>query len=219
MGKGCLIALGVALVLGVVAVVGVVLLARTAKNEISERAGIDLSFPDECPFLDTKAASDAIGEPMTVSPLGPLDELVEVAFDGRFLDDGQACLVSSEGEGATVTGRVIRAEVGDAESRYAEIREAAGVPFTDDKGDGLKVVAGSDFDHDVEGVGDEAFCSTVSGTFFNGVFARKGDTLVYATFVAGADVEARTEENGASTFLSEANCERGAALAKEILDR
>jgi hypothetical protein len=210
------VALGVAAVLGIVAVAAVVFVGRRVVDKASD-AGFDLSLPGDCSFVDANKASDALGAPVQVTSLGVFDVVTEAAFDGRFLTEGKACLVVSDGQG-DISGRVVVADVGDGEARYAEIRERAEVAPTDNRGEGLSVVSGADFHRDVDGVGDEAFCSSVSGGFFNGVLARKGDKLVYATFVvASADVDARSEPNGATTFLNEANCERGAALAKAVL--
>jgi hypothetical protein len=137
-----------------------------------------------CPYLSNAEAEALFGSGATAQSLnGFLGGSMKVVLDTRVLGDVTGCVVYS-GESAAV--RVARTDGGHA--RYVQERKLADTQ-TQDRGNGLSVERESYVLHDLEGVGDEGFCTTLLGDGQSGALVRKGDVLVYVS-VTNASLDA-----------------------------
>ncbi|MBI4940895.1 MAG: hypothetical protein HY830_09115 [Actinobacteria bacterium] len=209
--KVALVAGGVLLVLGVVVVVAVVLGVRWLGNQAS-----DFVEPGSCEITSDAVVSEALGTPITLEKGTGLGGLVSGIIDDRVLSDAPSCWGSASGEdsGALLV-RVAVVRGGDAAARFqAEVKQAKGVVVssTDDgEGTSTTVETSPYYGTAVEGIGDEAFCTSLGLTGTVGILVRSGDDLVYAS--AGG-----TPDGTATDLLDEtAGCERARKLASAVL--
>jgi hypothetical protein len=180
--RGCIVAAAIAFAaLGVIVVVGIVVAGFFA-NRVADKV---IGETKPCPFLTDDDASAAFGKGTTARKLSGISNVL-VVIDARVMPNDPSCaLVRDESSSSGGIGRIARYEGGDAPSRYGEERtKAKGI--SEDRGNGVTVTTDEYFNKDVDGVGDEAFCTTSSGVGA-GMLARDGDTLVYVSVVSDVD--------------------------------
>lgn len=210
-GKVALVAGGVLLVLGVVVVVAVVIGVRWLGNKATE-----FVEPGSCEITSDAVVSEALGTPITLEKGTGLGGLVSGIIDARVLADAPSCWGSAAGEdsgGLLVRVAVVRG--GDAAARFqAEVKQAKGVVVSStDDGEGTSTTVETTpyYGTAVEGIGDEAFCTSLGLTGTVGILVRSGEDLVYAS-VGG------TPDGTATDLLDEtAGCERARKLASAVL--
>ena len=177
------------------------------------------AIDQDCPFLSDAAASEAIGGNADASLMtGLYDATIGLVADKRALTDDQDCIVL-DGQKAYLV-RVAFHEGGDAQEVFARERTKA-QPVTVDQGGGLSTTSEGYDGGDVAGLGDEAFCTTISPAIMGGVLVRQGDRVVYVSVGApteGASVldmqPAPGEDNG---LLSPTLCSIAQDVARQVL--
>ncbi len=111
------------------------------------------------------------------------------------------CWVTGDPSGTT--GRIAKYSGSDAAARFKSEVDAAN--------NGLY------FDTAVPGVGDEAFCTQLSIAGSVGVLARKGDTLVYASFLDPSILADPSFALGQNGLTSPTGCAASAKVAAALL--
>ena len=180
MARGCLVAAALAFAAIVVSGVIGVLVVGVAVNRASDKVIGDLG---PCPFLSDEEASAAFGSGTTAQKLEGVSRVL-VIIDARVMSNDPSCALS-RGDASGGIGRIARYRGVRARARYDEERtKARGV--TEDRGGGVTVTSDDYFNKDVEGIGDEAFCTTSSGVGA-GILVRERNTLVYVSVVSDVD--------------------------------
>jgi len=197
-------AIGVAGVIGLV-VVGGIWFSNKVQNAVEVK---------DCPFLAQDQAKNVFGPDAEVQSLSGFYKLtLGVVLDNRGLPDAPSCVVT-QGEGAAVS-RIARSTGGKAV--YDQNRQAAN-PVSEDRGGGITVTREGWFADDVQGLGDEAFCtaSDLSGSV--GVLARSGDTVWYVSMQASPDFNPGELEAGEDGVIrNPAACQRAVEVAHALI--
>lgn len=216
--SGCLkIALILAAIGGVLLILLVAALVILG-NKLAESVGLDENgnVGQACSFLsDADLQSVVGGDAQALKLSGLLDVSLGLVLDKRVLTDADDCYISGTGNAAI--GRVARYQGGDAAARFQLEREAA-QPVTEDKGNGLSVTNEGYFAGDVQGVGDEAFCTGFSAGVQAGVLVRRGDTLAYVSLTGPTNqavTDMQAAENG--VIYSPTICQEAQQVAAKIL--
>ena len=172
--KGCLIAGAILVVIGIIAVAGLIFLTGQIAGDIVEPDG----SLKACPLISNERLSDALDTEVQALPLvGIWDTIMGSFLDKRALPDAEDCWIAYGSDTSTsattdsATGRLARSVGGDASGAFRQEKEKA-------NRDGY-------FAADVSGLGDEAFCTSVSEIGWVGVLARSGDRLVYVSLITG----------------------------------
>ena len=172
--KGCLIAGAILVVIGIIAVAGLIFLGGQIAGDIVEPDG----SLKACPLISNERLSDALDTEVQALPLvGIWDTIMGSFLDKRALPDAEDCWIAYGSDTSTsattdsATGRLARSVGGDASGAFRQEKEKA-------NRDGY-------FAADVSGLGDEAFCTSVSEIGWVGVLARSGDRLVYVSLITG----------------------------------
>jgi hypothetical protein len=185
--KACLI-IGVILV--VLAILAVVALGIFV-NRVAESVGVDSNgnIGTPCPFISNSDLSSAIGsQAESLQLTGFFDATIGLVLDKRVLPNADDCWVTSNDstDASAAIGRMARYQGSDAAAVFAQEKKNA-QPTSQDQGGGITLENPGYFAGDVQGFGDEAFCtdSTISGQ--TGVLVRKGDTLLYVSVFGSCD--------------------------------
>jgi hypothetical protein len=206
-----------AAVLGVLAIVAVGALVIGAKW-LSDN--VDEVFGGDCTLLTKERASQVFGREVDAFGLGTVtDAVVGLALDKRALDGEPSCALSSSTD--SFIARIARYTGGDAARKFRADRASAN-PQTEDRGGGLSVTREGWYGYDVEGLGDEAFCTTADLSGAVGVLARRGDTVVYVSITDGAAIASAGGDLKATAdgkLISRSSCDRAAAVVKVLLTR
>ncbi|MFM7536142.1 MAG: hypothetical protein ACKO91_10185 [Acidimicrobiales bacterium] len=209
-----LIGLAVLGMLGLIAVGALVIGAKWLSDNVDE------VFGGDCTLVTKERASQLFGKDVEVFGLGAVtDAVVGLALDKRALDGETSCVVN--GSKDTFVARVARYTGTDAARKFRADRARAN-PQTEDRGGGLSVTREGWFGYAVDGIGDEAFCTTADLAGAVGVLARRGDTVVYVSITdvavvasAGGDLQATAD----GKVISRSSCDRAAAVARVLLSR
>jgi len=212
--KALLIGLAVLGVFAFIAVGALVIGAKWLSDNVDEVIGGD------CTLVTKERASQLFGRDVDAFGLGSVtDAVVGLVLDKRALDGETSCAIS--GSKDSFIARVARYTGPDAAKKFRADRARAN-PQTEDRGGGLSVTREGWFGYDVEGLGDEAFCTTVDLAGAVGVLARRGDTVVYVSTTDGAAVASADGDLKATAdgkLVSRSSCDRAAAVAKVLLTR
>ncbi len=157
---------------------------------------------NECAFVSSADASDALGVEVGAVPLGGLvDATVGQILDKRVIPDAEECWVV--GGSTATTGRIARQVGDDASGSFNAARATA--------------IASAYFAGDVSGLGDQAFCTGMSEAESFGVLVLRGDTLVYVSLIdpAVAGLDRQTNSDGVVT--SPKTCALAQEVAKKVL--
>jgi len=199
-GKGCIIALAIVGFIIVLGGVGLLLALGVFADKVK-----DAATAKQCTYLSNSQAKDAVGGDPEVVQLTGLIALGNIVLDTRVLPDADGCWIQQNDSSTGYTGRTAKGSGG--KSAYdAALTAARGT--TEDRGGGLSVETMGYYLKDVDGVGDEAFCTAPELIGSSGVLVRKGDTLVYVS-VTGTD--------SAQQGSADQNCEVAVKVAKKIL--
>jgi hypothetical protein len=149
---------------------------------------------------------------------GLYDATIGLVADKRALTDDQDCIIL-DGQRAYLV-RVALHQGGDAQQVFANERKKA-QPVTVDQGGGLSTTSEGYDGGDVSGLGDEAFCTTISPAIMGGVLVRQGDRVVYVSVGAEAEgaspidlAPASGDDNG---LLSPTLCSIAQDVARQVL--
>jgi hypothetical protein len=194
-GSGCSTALVVLIGVAVVAVVAGTAAIRWISNEIGDQAD-RLRSGVQCEFLTDEQASQVIDGANAVG-LGGITSVAGRALDRRVLRDAPSCLVSGGGR----IGRVARQVSEDARSVFDTERAAA---------------RQGDYDAGAAGIGDEAFCTDLTGSGAAGVLVRDGNVLVYASISPEAAAPSLGTDSPTSQ-VAKRSCGTAQQLARAVL--
>lgn len=182
--KACLVVglIGVALL--VVGVVAAVILGGRLVGEIADNP--DGFFGGPCPIADPSEVSEAVGAPVDVFELeGFMGGTMDLLLDKRLLPAAPDCYaVGDDG----FIGR-IAVEDGDGQTVFDEARRVAEESF---------------LERELAGIGDEAFCTTVSESGSSGVLVRWGERVAYVSVADG------------NAFAPASSCELATAVARTL---
>jgi hypothetical protein len=155
-------------------------------NAVGNKAK-DIVGGGDCSLVSNEAAGKALGQTISLQKGTGLGGLVSGIIDSRVLPKAPDCWGTTDSAGGS-SGVLVRIAVqkgGDASGTFQnEVKQAKGV-VVKKEGD-ITVESSSYYGKAVQGLGDEAFCTTLALTGTVGVLVRKGDELVYAS--VGADL-------------------------------
>jgi hypothetical protein len=218
--SGCVKALIIVGVLLIVLIIAVVFAFEALfRNFVGSDLEGDGSLA-ECQLLpDDEARAVLGGSADAIELSGFFDASIGFIIDKRVLADAPDCWVT-EGSAAYIA-RVARYDGTDAATVFAAEREAAQA-VTDDQGGGINVIQSGYDAGDAPGIGDEAFCTGISGgAIMAGVVVRQGGTVVYVS--VGPPNEGDTSvpdmqplDDG--TVAAPGLCALAQDLAREVLD-
>jgi hypothetical protein len=216
-----MVALVVVLVLFIGGAVAVGFALHWAGSKVNDTVdnAIGAGTGGPCPYVSNADATEALGTDATATYYSGVFTFMNIT-DARVLADQPSCVMTetaSTTQGMPGLGRAVKYAGGDAAGRYQqELTKAKGV--TEEKGNGLSVSTESYFNKDVPGLGDEAFCTTSSGTLA-GVLARKGDTLVYVAVTRAGETPGLNLDDPSNPKMStdDAACDASVTLARKIL--
>lgn len=209
LSRGCLISIIVVAVVLVLGVGGCFVAVGVVGKKASD--SLEDAFTEKpCTIITSKQASDVLGSDYEAVQVKGVNTIMNIALDTRVLPDADACWVRLSDD--TEDGYTIRvAQQGGGSSKFAkELENAKGT--TEDAGGGLSLESSSYFSKMVEGVGDEAFCTSSDFVGSSGVLVRDGDTL---TYVSGA-AQSSSDES-IPTIDDDANCDLAVKVAKKII--
>jgi hypothetical protein len=182
--KACLIVGLIGLALVVVGIVAAVILGGRIVSEIAEDP--DAFFGGPCPIADSFAVSEAVGQPVELFALeGFMGGTMDALLDRRLLPDAPDCYaIGDDG----FVARIAVDPTGGIQA-FDEARDLAEASF---------------LERDLPGVGDEAFCTSVSATGSSGVLVRWGDQVAYVSIA---------DDN---TFNPSSRCDLALAIADAL---
>jgi hypothetical protein len=132
----------------------------------------------DCSFMsDTDARTIFGGNADAIELSGLYDASIGLIIDKRVLSNAPDCWVT-EGDKAYIA-RIALYQGGDASSLF-QAEKTAAEPTSDDQG-GVTIENPGYLAGEVAGLGDEAFCTDISGAIMAGVLVRQGDRLVYVS--------------------------------------
>lgn len=175
--KACLI---VGVILVILAIVAFLLLWWAGSSFVGG-LGIDSSGNlKDCSIVSSKQLQPLLGPDTEAHPLSGLaNTALGLTLDKRVLADADNCYVLSGASDSTT----------QASGGYGRIAKYSGLDASsvfDKEQSGAKT--GQYFAIDVPGAGDQAFCTGWSEKFpATGALVRKGNDLVYVSFLIGAD--------------------------------
>jgi hypothetical protein len=212
--KACLIVAVLGIVLVAVLVIGFVFIVNRAVQETGINSDGSIGTP--CGIISDADLSSALGsEASAVELTGLFDLSIGFVLDKRVLPDAHDCWITSDGSNAI--GRIARYDGGDAASVFAQERQNA-EPTSQDQGNGLSIESSGYFGGDVQGLGDEAFCTGVTLTGQAGVLVRKGDTLVYVSMSSPADdTTPNFDSTDQGVVTAPTICDQAQEVARAIL--
>ena len=177
------------------------------------------SIGADCPYLSDAEAREVLGGQADASvSSGLFDATIGLIADKRVLADADDCLVF-DGQRAYLV-RIAVHQGGDAAQVFAQERQSA-QPVTVDQGGGLSTTRSGYDGGSVSGLGDEAFCTSVSPAFMGGVLVHQGDRDVYVTVGAQPDPQAPidlTPTEGDNEPVSPSLCQIAQDVARAVLD-
>lgn len=139
----------------------------------------------DCRLVSADDVNSAMNGQFDLIQLGGLTSIATPVLDSRVIADGTTCWATETGDSATPRlVRIAKLDSGDAAARFQQEKTLAqGV--SQDQGGGITVSTSAYFNRDVDGFGDEAFCTTTDMTGASGVLVRRGGTLVYVSLTSG----------------------------------
>jgi hypothetical protein len=181
--RACLIAAGILVVVAIVGAIALSLFVGRIVQEVQDNP--DAVFGGECQLVSSAEVSDALGQDVQAFALEGLAEgTMGVLLDRRLLPDATDCWVIGE-DGTAARIAVVDA---DAETVFRNSRAEAEASF---------------LERDVQGFGDEAFCTTIDQQGSGGVLVRFGQRVVYVSMVA-------------QTFDEASVCDRAQLIARTL---
>ena len=133
----------------------------------------------DCSFLsDADARTIFGGNADAIDLSGLYDASIGLIIDKRVLSNAPDCWVT-EGDKAYIA-RIALYQGGDASSLF-QAEKTAAEPTSEDQGGGVSIENPGYLGSEVTGLGDEAFCTDISGAIMAGVLVRQGDRLVYVS--------------------------------------
>lgn len=201
---------GIVVVLGVLALLAFLFFGV---RRFVENVDAELSTSDSCEFITDEEASDALGVDVSVeSGDSALGSILGIIRDTRLLPDEPSCFISSDDSATQAWVSVY--EGGAAAEVFANAEDIADgqvVSSSSDASGSISVESDPFRGDDVDGLGDEAFCTDAGFSIFGGVLARSGNRVVYVSVLPLAD-------NQGSDVLDGSLCERAIPLARAVLD-
>ena len=181
--RACLIVGGILVVLVIVGGIALSIFVSQLVEQVQENP--DAILGGECELVTSAEVSDALGEDVEVLALeGFVDGTMGAILDKRLLPDATDCYVVSPGG---TTGRIAAVD-SDAETVFRNSRADAEASF---------------LYGDVDGIGDEAFCTTIDQQGSGGVMVRFDERVVYVSLVA-------------ESFDDTSVCETAQAIARTL---
>jgi hypothetical protein len=146
---------------------------------VSVAPGAGSANGGDCSFLsDADARTIFGGNADAIDLSGLYDASIGLIIDKRVLSNAPDCWVT-EGDRAYIA-RIALYQGGDASSLF-QAEKTAAEPTSDDQGGGVSIENPGYLASEVKGLGDEAFCTDISGAIMAGVLVRQGDRLVYVS--------------------------------------
>jgi hypothetical protein len=161
--KACLIVSGILVVIVIIGAIALSIFVGQIVEQVQENP--DAVFGGECQLVSSFEVSDALGEDVEVLALeGLADGTMGAILDKRLLPDATDCWVLGNG----TAGRIAVVDT-DAETVFRNSRAEAEASF---------------LYGDIQGIGDEAFCTTIDQQGSGGVLVRFDQRVVYVSMVA-----------------------------------
>ena len=161
--RACLIVGGILVVLLVIGGIAASIFIGQLVEQVQENP--DAVFGGECQLVSSIEVSDALREDVEVLALeGFADGTMGAILDKRLLPDATDCWVLGDG----TAGRIAVVDT-DAETVFRNSRAEAEASF---------------LYGDIDGIGDEAFCTTIDEQGSGGVLVRFDERVVYVSMVA-----------------------------------
>jgi hypothetical protein len=161
--RACLIVGGILVAAVIVGGIALSIFVGQIIEQVQENP--DAVFGGECQLVSAFEVGDALGQDVEVLALeGLADGTMGAILDKRLLPDATDCWILGDG----TTGRIAVVD-SDAETVFRNSRADAEASF---------------LYGDVDGIGDEAFCTTISQQGSGGVMVRFGERVVYVSLVA-----------------------------------
>lgn len=176
--KACLIVGAILVVLAIVAIVALYAAGSSFVGGLGVDSGGNLK---DCPIVSSAKLQTVLGPDTQASPLSGLaNSTVGLTLDKRVLPDAENCWVGSgTSEDTTQTsgafGRIAKYSGGDASSVFDKERSQA--------------ASGSYLAVDVPNAGDQAFCTGWSEYPATGALVRRGNDLVYVSFLLSSNLD------------------------------
>lgn len=209
-GNGCLKAcLIVGVILVVIAVIAVIALFAVGSSFVSG-LGVDSNGNlKDCSIVSTAQLQTVLGSDAQAAPLSGLaNSTIGATLDKRILPNADNCWVgagtspdSTQTSGAF--GRIAKYSGGDASSVFAQEKS--------------KADAGGYLAADVPGAGDEAFCTGWSDYPATGALVRKGNDLVYVSFLIGENFTFDQASGDTGILYSPSACQDAVKIAELAL--
>jgi hypothetical protein len=161
--RACLIVGGILIVILVVGGIALSFFVSQLVEQVQEDP--DAVFGGECELVSSFEVGDALRQDVEVLALeGLADGMMGSFLDKRLLPDATDCWILGDG----TTGRIAVVDT-DAETVFRTSRAEAEASF---------------LYGDIEGIGDEAFCTTIDQQGSGGVLVRFDQRVVYVSLVA-----------------------------------
>lgn len=176
-GKGCIIALVVVGVLIFLAIIGSIMAVTFFGKKASDTLN-DAITSKPCTIITSSEAGSVLGGSYESVQLKGFNSLGQVVLDNRVLPDADGCWIRPANGNDGAQGRVAKASGGSATFKN-ELTKAKGT--SQDQGNGVSIESLAYFSKDVDGLGDEAFCTDMSIVGSSGVVFRKGDSVYYVS--------------------------------------
>ncbi|MEI7743123.1 MAG: hypothetical protein WCK58_05145, partial [Chloroflexota bacterium] len=193
---------GILVVLGIIVAVLLGIFAQKLASSLPVNG--DGTFK-ACSFISNTQVESVIGSGAVAFPLdGFLGDIIKAPVDERLLKNADDCWILSD-PNTTDTGtfgRIARQDDGNAASTFASAKSAG---------------KGTYYGSDQPGLGDEAFCTGGGEGLGYGVFARKGNTLVFVSLFDATALAQDSGTTGDGVQYSQAICDLSSQLAAQIL--
>jgi len=201
---GCLKA---CLVVGAIIVV-VTILFFVALTALGMKFASDIGLNSDgslqgCELVSNQDLASVLGgEPQVLPMRGLADATIGQVLDKRVLADAPDCWLIA-GDASGITGRLARQESGDASAIFRSERDSAG--------------SGGYLAADMDGTGDEAFCTGVSDAMSVGALVRSGGRLAFVSLIDGSGLGTDLEAADNGVMTSRSTCELAGRIALEML--
>jgi hypothetical protein len=184
--KGCLIVGGILLALGIILVIVVSVLGLKFVSDVGINADGSVKA---CTLISNSDLAAVLGTEAQAIPLsGIADATIGQVLDRRILKDAPGCWAFGAGKGS-VTGRLAQQDGGDAPGDFRAAHDAA--------------AAAGYLAATVNGLGDEAFCTSRSQTGSAGVLVRSGSRLVYVSLINPAGLSGTADASRTCDLASQ----------------
>jgi len=204
--KACLIVGVIVVVLAVIAFIALFVVGSSFVGGLGVDSNGNLK---DCQIVSSAELQTVLGPDTQAAPLSGLaNSTIGATLDKRILPNADNCWVGSgTSSDSTQTngafGRIAKYSGGDASSVFAQEKSKAG--------------SGGYLATDVPGAGDEAFCTGWSDYPATGALVRKGNDLVYVSFLIGGNFTFDQASGDAGILYSPSACQDAVKIAELAL--